>query len=200
MPEEFTGGLGANGAAALKRFASEGGTLVFLNDSTAYATEALGVNVKNVVGGVSSSDFYSPGSLLNVTLDSRSPLSLGLPAEIAIWSEGSPAWDVPEGSPARVVARYPQSRVLASGWLLGEKYLAGKAALIDYPTRFRADHPVRHAPPIPRPELPGVQAPLQRTPVVPSWSGPPGPQRRHSCRRRTYITSAQYHRNGILIK
>jgi hypothetical protein len=133
MPEEFTGGLGPTGAEALKRFASEGGTLVFLNESTAYAVANLGVNVRNAVSGVPSREFYCPGSLLNVALDARSNLSYGLPPEVAIWNESSPAWDVPEGSPARVVARYPQSQILASGWLLGEKYLAGKAALIDYP-------------------------------------------------------------------
>jgi hypothetical protein len=133
MPEGFTGGLGVKGAEALKSFASGGGTLVFLNDSTAYATEKLGVGIRNAVADVSSREFYSPGSLLNVRVDSKSSLSYGLPAEMAIWNEGSPAWDVPAGSPARVVVRYPQSQILASGWLLGEKYLAGKAALIDYP-------------------------------------------------------------------
>lgn len=133
MPEEFTGGLGEKGAESLKQFASEGGTLVFLNHSAEYATEQLGVNVKNVVRGVSSRDFYSPGSLLNVTLDARSPLSYGLPAQITVWSEGSPAWEIPEGSTARSVAQYPSSQILASGWLLGEKYLAGRSALVDYP-------------------------------------------------------------------
>ncbi len=133
MPEEFTGGLGDKGAEALRQFASEGGTLVFFNDSTAYAVDKLDLKVKNVVAGLSSRDFYSPGSLLNTALDARSPLCQGLPPQIAIWSEGSPAWEIPEDSPARVVARYPESGILASGWLLGDKYLAAKAALVDYP-------------------------------------------------------------------
>jgi hypothetical protein len=133
MPEEYTGGLGEKGAQALRQFARAGGTLVFLNHAAEYATEHLGVDLKKVLRGVSSRDFYSPGSLLNVTLDGQSPLAYGLPGRMALWSECSPAWEVPEGSPARVIARYPEKDVLASGWLLGEKYLAGKAAIVEYP-------------------------------------------------------------------
>jgi Zinc carboxypeptidase len=130
MPPEFTGGIGANGIAALSEFAKDGGTLVFLNHSTDFAIDQLGVKAKNVLKGVPNRDFYSPGSLLNVRLV-RDPLTAGMPEQIAIWSEGSPAWDVTEG--IRVIARYPESKVLASGWLLGEKYIAGKAALVEAP-------------------------------------------------------------------
>ena len=73
--------------------------------------------------------FYSPGSLLNMRVDTHSPLSYGVPAEIAAWSEHSPAWD----TQLPVVARYPDSGVLASGWLVGEKVIAGRAALVDAP-------------------------------------------------------------------
>jgi hypothetical protein len=128
MPEEFVGGLSDKGLEALKRFLAEGGTVVLLNSASELGGK-LGVAAKNVVGGLSSRDFYSPGSILNARLDSRYPLALGLPEEITIWSQGSPAWEVTTGA----VARYPQSQLLASGWLLGAKYLAGRAALIDMP-------------------------------------------------------------------
>lgn len=130
MPPQFNGGLG-NGAE-LKEWVQQGGTAVFLNDSTDYAITAFDLKVKNVIKGLNSREFYVPGSILHSTLDPKHPLSWGLPENIYIWSEGSPAWDVPDGA-GIVVARYPPKNVLASGWLLGEKYLAGKASLVDVP-------------------------------------------------------------------
>jgi hypothetical protein len=134
MPAEFTGGIGEKGAGELKRFAPQGGTLVFLNDATEYALEHLGLDAKNVLKGLSNKEFYSPGSLLNVRLDPTHPLTFGLPKDIAIWSEGSPAFEVPQGSRDRTVATYTESNVLASGWLLGEKYLVNRSALLDIPS------------------------------------------------------------------
>ena len=101
--------------------------MIFLNHSTDYAIERLGVKAKNVVRGVSSAEFYSPGSLLKVQLDRHHPLSYGLPADISIWSEESPVWDTQETT----VARYPDSGLLASGWLLGESVIARRSALVD---------------------------------------------------------------------
>jgi hypothetical protein len=130
MPEEYTGGLEAQGAASLKAFASSGGTLVFLNGASEYAISRLGVAARTVtpVRGQTET-FYSPGSLLNVHVDTRSPLAYGVPAEIAIWNEQSPAWE----TQLPVIARYPDSSVLASGWLVGEKTIAGRAALVEAP-------------------------------------------------------------------
>jgi hypothetical protein len=133
MPQEYTGGLGAKAAANLKAFAEQGGTLVFLNRSANYAVERLHLDVKNVVAGVPNRDFYSPGSLLNAIVDTHSPLANGLRENIAVWSEESPAWEVPAGSKDSIVIRYPDDHLLASGWLLGESYIKGRAALIDVP-------------------------------------------------------------------
>jgi hypothetical protein len=129
MPEEFCGGLGEKGAEALRQFALGGGTLIFFNHATEYASRELGVPAKNVLDGLSNREFYSPGSLLTVSLDTHHRLGLGLPREITVWNEGSPAWEANETA----VARYPSSGILASGWLLGEDHLAGQAALLEVP-------------------------------------------------------------------
>lgn len=130
MPPEFTGGLGPQGAEALRAFATSGGTLVFLNGATDYAIQRLGVEARTVTPrGQNSTEFYSPGSLLHVRVDTRHRLAYGVPAEAAIWSEHSPAWE----TQLPVVARYPDAGVLASGWLVGEKVIAGRAALVDAP-------------------------------------------------------------------
>jgi hypothetical protein len=86
------------------------------------------------VHGVANSEYYSPGSLLNARLDLHHPLAAGLPEDLTIWSEQSPAWDTQESAPVR----YPDANLLASGWLLGEKYLVRKAALVD--ARLGAGH------------------------------------------------------------
>ncbi len=133
MPDAYVGGLGAAAAENLRRFVNEGGTAVFLNHSTDYAIDAFGVRIKNTIHGVANREFYCPGSLLNVTLEANDPLTYGVPSDVTLWSEESPAWDVPSGGDERVVGRYPRSNILASGWLLGPKYLEGRAALIDIP-------------------------------------------------------------------
>ncbi len=134
MPEEFCGGLGDAGAKALLAFVQAGGKLLFFNRSTAYATQNLGVKADNILASVPSQEFYSPGSLLKVKLDTRSRLTLGLPSEISIWSEASPAFAVADGS----IAQYPERDLLASGWLLGEKMIASRSALVD--ARVGAGH------------------------------------------------------------
>ena len=137
MPEQYTGGLGSAGAAALKEFANAGGNLVFLNGASDYAISRLGVKARTVTPTREQAElFYCPGSLLHVYVDTKSPLAYGVPAEIAAWNEHSPAWetDLP------VVARYPASGILASGWLVGEKAIAGHAAIVDAP--FGAGHAV----------------------------------------------------------
>jgi hypothetical protein len=62
MPPEYTGGLGAQGAEALREFARAGGTLIFLNRASEFAIEKFELPVKTVTAG--AKDYYSPGGVL----------------------------------------------------------------------------------------------------------------------------------------
>jgi hypothetical protein len=132
MPPEFTGGVGEKGAESLRQFAARGGTVVLLNDAGEYAASHLDVSTTNVLSGVPNREFYAPGSLLNVRAEPHW-LTLGMPADFAVWFEDSPAYEIGGNGRERAVVSYGNAHLLASGWLLGDKYLHGKAALIDVP-------------------------------------------------------------------
>jgi hypothetical protein len=136
MPDELTGGLGAEGVRALREFVEAGGTLVALNEAADFAVEQLGLPVRDVTAGLKQTEFYAPGSILRVVLDTSHPLAAGMPRESIAWVEDSPAFEVEGDAEARgrvrVVARYPEaSDPLLSGWLLGGERLRGKAALVE---------------------------------------------------------------------
>ena len=76
MPPEYTGGIGEKGTAALKDFVAKGGTLILLNHASDFGSQDLGVKAANVVSGVAAKDFYSPGSLLNMTVEYQKPARL----------------------------------------------------------------------------------------------------------------------------
>ncbi|HEV2833983.1 MAG TPA: M14 family zinc carboxypeptidase [Pyrinomonadaceae bacterium] len=139
MPPEYTGGLGPEGVIALREFVESGGTLVFLNRASNFAIEQFKLPVRNVLAGKPRTEFYAPGSILRIELDTSHPIAAGMPRETIAWVEDSPAFEIVnsgDGSapPAnvKVIASYPlEENPLLSGWLLGGELLKGKAALIE---------------------------------------------------------------------
>jgi len=142
MPDEYAGGLGPKGVQELKAFAEAGGTLVALDAAARLAVRELGLGVRDALaeerapsasgtGGrrAAAGDFYCPGALLGV-LTTPDPLTAGMDESAAIWFEDSPAFETETG---KVLARYAQTNPLLSGWLLGERKLFGKAALVEAP-------------------------------------------------------------------
>jgi hypothetical protein len=138
MPEEYTGGLGAEGVRSLREFVEQGGTLVCLNRASRFAIEQFNLPVRDVTENLKRTEFYVPGSILRIELDASHPLSRNMPRESIAWAEDSPVFEI-KGDPAaqeaarvKAVARYPQSaNPLLSGWLLGAERIKGKAALLE---------------------------------------------------------------------
>ena len=143
LPEEYTGGLGAEGTAALRAFVEAGGTLVALDSSAALAITALNLPVRDVAQGAGPSEFFCPGSIVGLELDSSHPLSFGMLPKTAAFFAYSAAYEVTtppttdghagnSGTPLiETVARYPSRDVLMSGWLEGERVIAGRGAVLD---------------------------------------------------------------------
>lgn len=139
MPPQYTGGLGEQGVQVLREFVEAGGTLVFLNRASDFAIEQFKLPLRDVVDGLPRREFYVPGSILRIKLDTENPIAKGMPGESIAWAENSPAFEIVEkpasGTPAlpvRVIAWYPKDKdPLLSGWLLGGDRIKGKAALVE---------------------------------------------------------------------
>jgi len=139
MPPEYAGGLGPEGVRYLREFVETGGTLVFLNRASNFAIEQFKLPLRNVVAGLPRTDFYVPGSILRIELDTTHPLAKGMPKETIAWVEDSPAFEVTNdpqatvpASSVHVIGSYPADKdPLLSGWLLGGDRLKGKAALVE---------------------------------------------------------------------
>jgi len=142
----------------LREFVEQGGTLVCLNRASSFAIEQFRLPIRDVVAEVSDKEFFVPGSILRIELDTSNPIAQGMAKESIAWVEDSPVFEVVDSerggsstiregergsSPTvragsagamkvRIVARYPtETSALLSGWLLGEKRIRGKAALVE---------------------------------------------------------------------
>ena len=129
-PPEYCGGLGSEGKDAIAAFIEQGGTALFVAAAANWAVPQLGLGATNVVEGKKQQEFFCPGSILKTVIDVEHPLGFGLPRELPVAFEMSPVWDTELGN---VVARYPSTDPLLSGWLLGGQLIQNKAALVEFP-------------------------------------------------------------------
>ncbi len=116
--------------------------------------------MRNVLSGLKRNEFYNPGSIVKLNVDTRHPYAGGMLEETPAYFITSSAFELSEppavaggltktsavptvsssrlqpaatagGSDLNVIARYAEKDALMSGWMLGEKYLNGKAALVE---------------------------------------------------------------------
>jgi hypothetical protein len=150
-PARYVGGLGDEGAAELRAFVEEGGTLVALERSTPWVIEKLRLPLRDVIAGLEPTEYYAPGSIVRLELvdrprdgedggrgGGRGRFGSSMPdtATIAWLGRGGAAFELSTDAAAdagdvRVVARYGAKPTLLSGWLQGADHVAEKAALVE---------------------------------------------------------------------
>jgi hypothetical protein len=137
MPPEYAGGMTQTGVENLSLFVKEGGTLVALGSACDFAIEQFNLPLRNVLKGLGPEEFFASGLLLNTVFDQNNPLAYGMPKEGAVFFAESPtfnAWPASsEKDKPSVIAQYSQENLVLSGWMVGEKYLRGKAAAVEVP-------------------------------------------------------------------
>ncbi|MFW6075089.1 MAG: hypothetical protein ACOC9Y_05795, partial [Chloroflexota bacterium] len=132
-PPEYTGGLGTLGGEQLRQFAEKGGTVVAVDTACDFVIAQLHLPVRNIVAEAKKEEFYCPGSLLRIVVDTSHPLGYGLHRDHVATFVNSPVYDLTESGAGTIVARYAANNPNLSGWIMGESKLAGKPAMLEVP-------------------------------------------------------------------
>ncbi|MEW5983204.1 MAG: M14 family zinc carboxypeptidase [Acidobacteriota bacterium] len=130
---EYRGGIGDQGVKALAAFVAKGGTIVTMGNACDFAIERFSVPLRNLKAGLTRDEHFAPGTILNIEIDTSSPIGAGMPSATKGFYVNSPFFGLTEAFSSQkvsVVARYPNAGLVASGWLKGEALMAGRAAVV----------------------------------------------------------------------
>ncbi len=127
----YKGGLGEEGVKALKEFVRAGGTLIALGSASLLPIEEFPLPLKNALKGLRPEQFSCPGSILKIFVDNSTPVGYGMREQASAVFYNDVAFEPAPAlaeSKVQVIARYPSSGLLESGWIGGEAYLQDRIA------------------------------------------------------------------------
>ena len=143
IPAEFRGWLGnvtvARTVPKLKEFAEAGGSIVTIGSSTALGRH-FGLPVTNHLvlrtpegeeKELTNEQYYIPGSLLEVAVDSTNPVAHGMRGSAIVMFDNSPVFRLAPDAAlkgVRPVMWFDTAEPLRSGWAWGQSYLEGGVA------------------------------------------------------------------------
>jgi hypothetical protein len=132
IPPEFTGGLGDDGVASLKAFTENGGTIVALNKASQVYVRKDSAPVSDAEASFDRKAFYVPGSILQISVDTSSPIAFGSTPTVPIFYENGPLFHV--RGDAKSVASFTTDKPLLSGWIQGGDLMKGTSAIAELPS------------------------------------------------------------------
>src|SRR5204863_2378502 len=96
----------------LNRFVEDGGTLICFDGSCGQLIRQFKLPLRNVLEGTRSTEFYCPGSVLRIEVDTANPISRTMTKETDAYFVNSSAFDVTDSGKVQVVARYAKQDIL----------------------------------------------------------------------------------------
>ena len=142
VPAEYRDRIGAFTAErtlpALRAFLEQGGTVLTIGGATSLASH-LGLPIGNKLVDAAGEplkgeQYYVPGSVLRVKVDTTQPLAAGLNADTDVYFDNSPVFTLPPDAAARgitPIAWFDTATPLRSGWAWGQKYLEKGVAIAE---------------------------------------------------------------------
>lgn len=132
-PAEYKGGLGDEGWKAIDQFLHDGGTVIALGNASDLLLNKLPLPVKDIKATLQPAQHFAPGTIVNLQVDTTNPIGLGVSPATYGFYINSPFFQLTEAFASQqvdVVARYPNTELRASGWLRGEEFQVGQAAVV----------------------------------------------------------------------
>ena len=142
VPTEYRDRIGAFSPATtlpqLRAFLEQGGTVLAIGGATSLASH-LGLPITSKLvdatgAPLKEEDYYVPGSILRVTVDTAHPLAHGLREHTDVYFDNSPVFVLPQDAAARritPIAWFDSATPLRSGWAWGQQHLAGGVAVAE---------------------------------------------------------------------
>ncbi len=144
VPAEFRGRLGSISEAKtlpqIRAFLEAGGTVLAVGSATEIGLH-LGLPIANALVDSAGkplprTQFYVPGSILGMRVDTTASLAQGLHAETDVYYDNAPGFRLLPGAEARGVKRIgwiDSPTPLRSGWAWGQRYLNGVTEVMQAP-------------------------------------------------------------------
>ncbi len=142
IPDEYRVRIGAYSTGTtlpqVRTFLEAGGTVLAIGSSTSLA-QHLGLPVGNKLvdatgAPLATAQYYVPGSVLRVKVDTAHPLAHGLRADTDVYFDNSPVFTLPPDAQARgltPIAWFDSPTPLRSGWAWGQQHLERGVAIAE---------------------------------------------------------------------
>jgi hypothetical protein len=143
VPDEFRHMAGSvtveQTVPRLRAFLEEGGSIITIGSSTSLA-QHLGLPVRDALArtvngrerSLPRSEYYVPGSILEVRVDHTQPVAYGMPERVDVMFDNSPVMRIEaDAENVRPIAWFDSPTPLRSGWAWGERALEGGIAMAE---------------------------------------------------------------------